>query len=138
MHGIGCMHAYMHAYIYANILACMHAHRHTMEQKISHCKLMDVQKEASCTCQAKKVVGSSFTPIVALLVWHRTTHSGLSWIYTVTNMMPVKADPARCSSANSISGWYESVAFTSSKNGLSVLVLLCLVLAITVTTKFYD
>ena len=35
---------------------------------------------------------------------HRTPHSGLSWIYKVTNTMPVKADPAICTSANDISG----------------------------------
>ena len=34
----------------------------------SHCVLMEVQKRAWCTCQTEKVVRSSFTPIVALLV----------------------------------------------------------------------
>ena len=34
--------------------------------------------------------------------WHRTPHSGLSWIYKVTNMIPIKADPAIC---NGVSGY---------------------------------
>ena len=41
---------------------------HTLEQKSSHCVLMEVQKGAQYTCQAEKVIGSSFTPSVALLV----------------------------------------------------------------------
>ena len=41
---------------------------HTLEQKSSHCVIMEVQKGAQCTCQTEKAVGSSFTPSVALLV----------------------------------------------------------------------
>ena len=55
---------------------------HTLEQKSSHCVLMEVQKGAQYTCQAEKVIGSSFTPSVALLIsapqWHHTPHNKLS------------------------------------------------------------
>ena len=48
----------------------------------SHYLLMEVKKEAQCTCQAEMVVGSSFIPSVALLMfpmqWHCTHHSELS------------------------------------------------------------
>ena len=40
---------------------------HTLEQKSNHCVLMKVKKGAQCTDQAKKAVGSSFIPSVALL-----------------------------------------------------------------------
>ena len=48
--------------------------------------------------------------------WHRTLQSGLSWIYRVTEMMPVKADLAIYSSANGVYGQCRSVAFMSSHN----------------------
>ena len=54
---------------------------HALEQKSSHCVLIEVQKEAQCTCQAETIVGSSFTPSLALLVHpssSRVAHSGLS------------------------------------------------------------
>ena len=35
---------------------------HTLEQKSSHCVLMEGQKAVQCTCQAEMVIGSSFTP----------------------------------------------------------------------------
>ena len=36
--------------------------------------------------------------------WHCTPHSELPWIYKVTSMMPVKADPAICNFVNGVSG----------------------------------
>ena len=46
---------------------------YTLEQKSSHCVLIKVQKRARCTCQAEIVVGSSFTPSVALLLYLSST-----------------------------------------------------------------
>ena len=40
----------------------------TLVHKSSHCVLIEVQKEALCTFQVKKIIGRSFTPSVALLV----------------------------------------------------------------------
>ena len=37
---------------------------HALEQKSSHCVLMELQIGAQCTCQAEKVVGNSFIPSV--------------------------------------------------------------------------
>ena len=36
--------------------------------------------------------------------WHCTPHSGPTWINKARNMIPVKADPAICSSVNGVSG----------------------------------
>ena len=43
---------------------------HILEQKSSHCVLIEVPQY---TCQAMTVIGSSFTPSVALLVHHSGT-----------------------------------------------------------------
>ena len=71
------------------------------------------RKVPQCSCQAEMVIDSSFTPRVALLVHPSgtvaTSHNELSWIYKVTNIMPVKADPFICSSVNGVSGiWLPS------------------------------
>ena len=53
-----------------------------LEQKSSHCVLMDIQKGSQCTFQVKKAVESSFTSSVALLFsvpqMHRSFHSEMS------------------------------------------------------------
>ena len=46
---------------------------HTLEQKNNHCVLNEVQKRAQCSFQAGKVIRSSFTPSVALLVHPKGT-----------------------------------------------------------------
>ena len=65
---------------------------HTLEQKSIHCVLMEVQKEAQEDRWKQ--------PSLALLVHP----SGTVHIYKVIDMMPVKADPAICSSVNGVSG----------------------------------
>ena len=69
------------------------------------CLLMEVQKGTWCTCLAKKVIGSSFTPTkcVALLVHPSGTVHPTVDCHGFTSMMPVKADPAICSSVNGVS-----------------------------------
>ena len=42
---------------------------HTLKQKSDHCVLMEIQRGAQYTYQAKKVIGSIFIPNVALLVY---------------------------------------------------------------------
>ena len=44
---------------------------HTLEQKGSHCVLIEVQKQPQCTCQAETVSETSLTPSIALLVHPR-------------------------------------------------------------------
>ena len=53
---------------------------HTLEQKSSHCVLVEVQKGARCTCYTEMIFNSSFSPTIALLVHPSGTvhsHSGL-------------------------------------------------------------
>ena len=75
---------------------------HTMEQKSSHCALMEVQKGGKCTCQAKKDVESSFTPSESLLVPPSgTAQPTVNCLdLQITKMIPVKVDPARYNSVN--------------------------------------
>ena len=64
--------------------------------------------------------------------WHRTPYNGLSSIYKVTKIMPVKADSTICSFFNDNTRvWISCLA----KNCILVLVLLrkCLVFATSVT-----
>ena len=65
---------------------------HIFEQKSSHCVFIEVHRQPQFTGQANTVADSSLMPSVALLVHPRGTTHGLSWIYRVTEMMPVKAD----------------------------------------------
>ena len=51
---------------------------------------------------------------ISVSQWHCILHSGLSWIYRVTEMMPVKANLIIWSSLIGMSGQCKSVAFMSS------------------------
>ena len=72
---------------------------------LSHCVLTEVDKHPQFTCQASMVadIKCSLTSVPQRHI-RTALHSGLSGIYWVTEMMPVKADLAICSSANGVSG----------------------------------
>ena len=92
----------------------------TLEQKNSHCVLIEVQKAARCTCQAKMVVGSSLTPSVALsLCPSGTIHLivdnhefKLTWLSAAISLLCMDSAIVRLS--------------CQAKNWISVLVLVCL------------
>ena len=50
---------------------------------------MEVQKGVQCTCQAKTVVGSSFTSLALLVCPSSTVHPTVN--LKITNIMPVKS-----------------------------------------------
>ena len=70
---------------------------HTLEHKSSHYVLIEMQKGAhvQCTFQAEKVIRSSFTPNVALLVHPRDTIHLIEDRHGFTRSpLAVKADDA--------------------------------------------